>query len=56
MSETDQQKEHTGMYVHYCEHEGCREWGGLGYSIGKQATRWFCREHKDEGERLLGRR
>lgn len=44
-----------GVYEHLCEHPGCNEWGGLGYSVGKQAPHWFCREHKDDGERLIGR-
>ena len=45
----------TGIFAHYCEHPGCAEWGGWGYSRAKQDTRWFCFEHRDEGERLLGR-
>ncbi len=31
---------------HYCEHPGCRTWGGFGYDIGKGETKWFCYEHR----------
>ncbi len=34
------------LYEHYCEHPGCKKWGGLGYDIGKGETKWFCFEHK----------
>ena len=44
-----------GLYVHYCEHTGCKEWGGWGYSRNRQDTRWFCYEHREEGEAYLGR-
>ena len=38
----------SSLYEHYCEHPGCKAWGGLGYDIGKGETRWFCFEHKWE--------
>ncbi|RAX42382.1 hypothetical protein [Rhizobium tropici] len=31
---------------HYCEHPGCKAWGGWGYDIGKGETKWFCYEHQ----------
>ncbi|TWB61709.1 hypothetical protein FBZ98_1011054 [Rhizobium sp. ERR 922] len=31
---------------HYCEHPGCKAWGGFGYDIGKGETKWFCFEHR----------
>lgn len=31
---------------HYCEHPGCKKWGGLGYSKSKvEKPRWWCAEH-----------
>ncbi|MDR9775017.1 hypothetical protein RJJ65_20640 [Rhizobium hidalgonense] len=34
------------MYVHYCEENGCTEWGGLGFSPSKAApSRWWCWAH-----------
>ena len=45
----------SGLTVHYCEHPGCKEWGGWGYSRTKQDTRWFCFEHRADGEVYLGR-
>jgi hypothetical protein len=39
------------LYVHYCEHDGCREWGGWGYSRSKLSpTHWFCYAHREDGE------
>jgi len=48
---------HTpGIVEHWCEHPGCKEWGAFGYSRGKnQPSVWFCREHREDGERYLGR-
>lgn len=46
----------SGIVEHYCEHPGCDAWGGLGYSRGKnQPSKWFCGEHRSDGERYLGR-
>jgi hypothetical protein len=44
-----------GLHVHYCEHEGCREWGGWGYSRTRLETHWFCYMHRGDGETMLGR-
>lgn len=44
-----------GIVEHLCEHPGCKEWGAWGYSRMKEEPRWFCTEHRDEGERFLGR-
>jgi hypothetical protein len=38
----------AGPYVHYCEHAGCKKWGGFGFAIGKAAPTWFCFEHRPE--------
>jgi hypothetical protein len=47
---------HTGGVIdHRCEHEGCTAWASFGYSRTKQETRWFCHEHRDDGEAYLGR-
>jgi hypothetical protein len=45
-----------GLYVHYCEHTSCKEWGGWGYSRTKlSTTHWFCYLHRDDGEAILAR-
>jgi hypothetical protein len=35
----------TGVNEHWCEHPGCKKWGGRGYARGKSQTVWFCFEH-----------
>ena len=25
----------TGLFLHYCERRGCKEWGAYGYQAGK---------------------
>ncbi len=35
-----------GLWVHLCEHSGCKKWGGFGYAVGKRPSNWFCFEHK----------
>jgi hypothetical protein len=45
----------TGIFEHWCEHESCKAWGSFGYSRTKLETHWFCYEHREEGERLIGR-
>ncbi len=31
---------------HWCEHPGCRGWGGFGYSQNKvEKPHWWCWEH-----------
>lgn len=45
----------AGIWEHLCEHPGCKEWGGFGYQIGKQAARWYCGAHRDDGERHIGK-
>jgi hypothetical protein len=34
------------LYEHYCEVDGCKKWGALGYDVGRGETRWFCFEHR----------
>jgi hypothetical protein len=41
------------IFAHLCEHPGCRQWGGWGFTRGK-ATVWFSSEHRAEGERHPG--
>jgi hypothetical protein len=36
----------TGLFEHYCQHPGCKAWGGFGYSRGKGESDWFCWEHR----------
>lgn len=44
----------TGIFEHYCEHPGCKEWGSFGYSRSKHIpSRWFCWEHREDGEALI---
>lgn len=45
----------AGIWEHSCEHPSCEKWGGHGYSVAGRVPRWYCGEHMDEGERLLGR-
>lgn len=34
------------LYIHYCEQDGCSEWGGWGNAPSPAvATRWWCFEH-----------
>nr|WP_246720380.1 hypothetical protein [Rhizobium lentis] len=34
------------MDVHYCEQEGCEDWGSWGNFLSPSAaTRWWCFEH-----------
>ena len=40
---------HTGIYEHWCTHEGCKQWGSFGYDR-RLGTVWFCGEHKGDGE------
>jgi hypothetical protein len=41
----------AGLYEHYCEHPGCEKWGGFGFgTIKTEPPRWFCFEHRAEGE------
>ncbi|CAN7293046.1 hypothetical protein LJR221_001414 [Agrobacterium tumefaciens] len=31
---------------HYCEHPGCKKWGGFGFSRSKfEKPHWWCAEH-----------
>ncbi|MCT7378177.1 hypothetical protein [Chelativorans salis] len=44
------------LHLHYCEHDGCTEWGTFGYARGKdQPSKWYCREHKSDGEHWIGK-
>lgn len=54
-SRTERTVSIAGIWEHYCEHAGCKGWGSYGYQIGKQTTHWFCRKHRDDGERIIGR-
>jgi hypothetical protein len=38
----------TGIWEHYCQHPGCKLWGGFGYARGKGEYDWFCWEHSPE--------
>ena len=46
----------SGLFLHYCEHAGCAAWGSYGYrSRRTEPVRYFCHDHRDDGELLLGR-
>lgn len=46
----------TGLFLHYCERRGCKEWGAYGYQAGKsQPQHFFCYAHRGDGERIIGR-
>lgn len=53
---TDEQRPQvpSGLFEHYCEHEGCEAWGTYGYQIGRQQAHYYCLEHRGAGERLIG--
>lgn len=42
-----------GIEDHICEHEGCNRWGGFGFSKPRAKPKWFCFEHRHEGELYL---
>jgi hypothetical protein len=35
-------------FEHWCEHPGCKQWGGFGFERDKSKTDWFCMEHRPE--------
>lgn len=41
-----------GPFVHYCQADDCRAWGAFGFEV-RGTVRWFCREHRQLGERML---
>ncbi|MGU3576420.1 hypothetical protein ACLBWZ_12835 [Brucellaceae bacterium C25G] len=49
---SDEQKTRTskGMDEHHCMHKECMKWGSFGFK-GRYGQLWFCREHKEEGEK-----
>lgn len=40
----------AGIYEHWCEHPGCKAWGGWGYQRGKD-IHWYCGEHRHEADK-----
>jgi hypothetical protein len=54
ISETPALAKPGKLFEHWCEHSGCQKWGGFGYARMKtDISRWFCFEHRDDGEALL---
>ena len=52
----DPPRKPIGVWEHWCEHDGCKTWGSFGYRAGKsQPQHWFCRDHRTDGERIIGR-
>ena len=46
----------SGLFLHYCEHDGCTAWGSYGYRARKtEPVQFYCHDHRYVGERLLGR-
>jgi hypothetical protein len=37
----------AGIFEHWCEYPGCKNWGCFGEPSGK-GTRWHCGEHQDQ--------
>lgn len=40
-------------FIHFCGHPGCRAWGSFGFGVSLRhgrRGRWFCAEHKADGE------
>ncbi|MDG4877686.1 hypothetical protein P9273_21520 [Mesorhizobium sp. WSM4935] len=52
-SEAMPQRERTAVLGHFCEHIGCGKDAGWGFARPKQASHWFCYEHRSEGEKFL---
>jgi hypothetical protein len=47
MGDTDRAAPNSAgaLQEHFCEHDGCKEWGSHGYDVNK-VTKWFCYEHR----------
>lgn len=46
MSDDTTRSAPPGIYEQYCEHPGCKEWGGFGFTVSKSAPmHWWCWEH-----------
>ncbi|WP_192183336.1 hypothetical protein [Mesorhizobium amorphae] len=52
-SEALQTRERGPAIGHVCEHAGCGKDAGWGFARPRQPSRWFCFEHRGEGERFL---
>lgn len=54
LPDQEPRKAPTGIYEHWCEHPGCTKWGSWGYSRFRDISpRWFCWEHREDGEALI---
>ena len=40
----------SALYIHWCMHKGCKEWGAYGFS-GRYGVEWFCFDHRDDGQK-----
>ena len=39
----------SGLYEHYCQHPGCKIWGGFGFARGRGGEYdWFCYSHRPD--------
>jgi hypothetical protein len=41
---------HSGIWEHWCEHPGCKQWGAWGYASGRGPSNWYCWEHRPDAE------
>lgn len=42
------------LFEHWCEHPGCKKWGGYGFArLKTDVSRWYCYEHRQDGEDTL---
>ncbi|MER8374472.1 hypothetical protein [Mesorhizobium sp. M0488] len=44
---------HGPIESHVCEHPGCGKFGGFGFAKPRKPSRWFCLEHRADGESYL---
>lgn len=52
---TDERPRAPIHFEHWCEHEGCKKWGGFGFARSKsEPSVWKCWEHFEQKETLRG--
>jgi len=42
----------SGPIEHWCQHPGCKKWGGWGYAKAGGDSDWFCHEHRPEVDKV----
>lgn len=46
-------RDRADVLGHTCEHEGCGKVVGWGFAWQRMESRWFCFEHRANGDRYL---